>query len=110
MGKMAEMQRKLLEVRAALLLLSLSSAHLVRPLHVSCMASADGQTMMGPEAMGIQILNLDWWDDRVCRNFLFGTCPHLIFGNTVRSITTRSSPGPALTAENGPRPMPQDAL
>jgi len=39
--------------------------------------------MMGPEAMGVQVVNLDWWDERVCRNFLFGTCPHLIFGNTV---------------------------
>jgi hypothetical protein len=39
--------------------------------------------MMGPEAMGIKQQNYDWWDDKVCRNFLFGTCPHLVFGNTV---------------------------
>jgi len=41
------------------------------------------QQMMGPEAMGVQVINLDWWTEKVCRNFLFGTCPHLIFGNTV---------------------------
>jgi hypothetical protein len=39
--------------------------------------------MMGPEAMGIKQQNYDWWDEKVCRNFLFGTCPHLVFGNTV---------------------------
>ncbi|WVQ99690.1 hypothetical protein IAU59_006829 [Kwoniella sp. CBS 9459] len=52
MGRMAEMQRRLLE------------------------------QMMGPEAMGIQPVNVDWWSERVCRNFLFGTCPHILFGNT----------------------------
>ncbi|ODN72764.1 hypothetical protein L202_08199 [Cryptococcus amylolentus CBS 6039] len=52
MGRLAEMQRKLLE------------------------------QMMGPEAMGIQPLNLDWWNEKVCRNFLFGTCLHSLFGNT----------------------------
>ncbi|KAK4686541.1 RNA-binding protein Luc7-like 2, partial [Tremellales sp. Uapishka_1] len=52
MGKMAEVQKRLLE------------------------------QMMGPEAMGIQPINVDWWNEKVCRNFLFGTCPHLIFGNT----------------------------
>ncbi|KAK8864678.1 hypothetical protein IAR55_001930 [Kwoniella newhampshirensis] len=52
MGRMAEAQRRLLE------------------------------QMMGPEAMGIQPVQLDWWNEKVCRNFLFGTCPHLIFGNT----------------------------
>ncbi|WVR06769.1 hypothetical protein IAU60_003804 [Kwoniella sp. DSM 27419] len=52
MGRMAEQQRKLLE------------------------------QMMGPEAMGIQPVNVDWWSERVCRNFLFGTCPHVLFGNT----------------------------
>jgi RNA-binding protein Luc7-like 2 len=40
--------------------------------------------MMGPEAMGIKQQKYDWWDEKVCRNFLFGTCPHLVFGNTVR--------------------------
>ncbi|WWC62191.1 uncharacterized protein I303_104786 [Kwoniella dejecticola CBS 10117] len=52
MGRMAEAQRRLLE------------------------------QMMGPEAMGIQPINVDWWSEKVCRNFLFGTCPHIIFGNT----------------------------
>ncbi|WWC89012.1 uncharacterized protein L201_003929 [Kwoniella dendrophila CBS 6074] len=52
MGRMAEAQRRLLE------------------------------QMMGPEAMGIQPINVDWWSEKVCRNFLFGTCPHLVFGNT----------------------------
>ncbi|WVQ77860.1 hypothetical protein IAR50_007557 [Cryptococcus sp. DSM 104548] len=52
MGRLAEMQRKLLE------------------------------QMMGPEAMGIQPLNLDWWNEKVCRDFLFGTCLHTLFGNT----------------------------
>lgn len=44
---------------------------------------ADMQQMMGPEAMGIKQQKYDWWDEKVCRNFLFGTCPHLVFGNTV---------------------------
>lgn len=39
--------------------------------------------MMGPEAMGIKQQSYEWWDEKVCRNFLFGTCPHLVFGNTV---------------------------
>lgn len=39
--------------------------------------------MMGPEAMGYTPVNVDWWSEKVCRNFLFGTCPHLIFTNTV---------------------------
>ncbi|WVQ79671.1 hypothetical protein IAT38_001771 [Cryptococcus sp. DSM 104549] len=52
MGRMAEAQRRLLE------------------------------QMMGPEAMGIQPLNLDWWSEKVCRNYLFGTCLHTLFGNT----------------------------
>ena len=38
---------------------------------------------MGAEAMGHVVVKLDWWNEKVCRNFLFGTCPHLIFGNTV---------------------------
>ncbi|CCA73169.1 probable U1 snRNP protein [Serendipita indica DSM 11827] len=52
MGKLAEMQRKLLE------------------------------QMMGPEAMGITNTHLEWYDDKVCRNFLCGTCPHTLFTNT----------------------------
>jgi hypothetical protein len=52
MGRLAEMQRKLLE------------------------------QMMGPEAMGVSNANLHWQDDKVCRNFLCGTCPHTLFTNT----------------------------
>jgi hypothetical protein len=40
--------------------------------------------MMGPEAMGVANANLHWSDDKVCRNFLCGTCPHTLFTNTVR--------------------------
>jgi hypothetical protein len=40
---------------------------------------------MGPEAMGIATVNLVWSDEKVCRNFLCGTCPHTLFTNTVRS-------------------------
>ncbi|OSX65139.1 hypothetical protein POSPLADRAFT_1178795 [Postia placenta MAD-698-R-SB12] len=52
MGRLAEMQRKLLE------------------------------QMMGPEAMGVANANLTWSDEKVCRNFLCGTCPHTLFTNT----------------------------
>ncbi|KAL0946671.1 hypothetical protein HGRIS_012860 [Hohenbuehelia grisea] len=52
MGRLAEMQRKLLE------------------------------QMMGPEAMGVANANLVWSDEKVCRNFLCGTCPHTLFTNT----------------------------
>lgn len=37
---------------------------------------------MGPEAMGVANANLVWSDDKVCRNFLCGTCPHTLFTNT----------------------------
>jgi len=37
---------------------------------------------MGPETMGLQNANLVWHDDKVCRNFLCGTCPHTLFTNT----------------------------
>ncbi|KAG8899851.1 splicing factor [Tulasnella sp. 403] len=52
MGRLAEMQRKLLE------------------------------QMMGPEAMGTVDANLTWDSEKVCRNFLCGTCPHSLFTNT----------------------------
>ena len=39
--------------------------------------------MMGPEAMGVANANLQWTDEKVCRNFLCGTCPHILFTNTV---------------------------
>jgi len=37
---------------------------------------------MGPEAMGVANANLTWSDEKVCRNFLCGTCPHTLFTNT----------------------------
>lgn len=43
------------------------------------------QQMMGPEAMGVADANLHWSSEKVCRNFLCGTCPHILFTNTVRS-------------------------
>jgi hypothetical protein len=39
--------------------------------------------MMGPEAMGFNPPNLDWWNEKVCRDYLFGTCLHDTFSNTV---------------------------
>jgi len=38
--------------------------------------------MMGPEAMGTANANLHWSDEKVCKNFLCGTCPHTLFTNT----------------------------
>jgi len=38
--------------------------------------------MMGPEAMGLTVVNFGWEDERACRNFLCGTCPHILFTNT----------------------------
>ncbi|TIA85905.1 hypothetical protein E3P99_03853 [Wallemia hederae] len=52
MGKLAEIQRKLLE------------------------------QMMGAEAMGFKSLKLHFTDQQVCRNFLCGVCPHDLFSNT----------------------------
>ncbi|KAJ7905724.1 hypothetical protein B0H14DRAFT_2661308 [Mycena olivaceomarginata] len=40
------------------------------------------EQMMGPEAMGVANANLVWNDEKVCRNFLCGTCPHALFTNT----------------------------
>ena len=36
--------------------------------------------------MGVQPINVDWWDPKVCKNFICGTCPHDIFGNTVSGL------------------------
>lgn len=33
--------------------------------------------------MGVANANLVWSDEKVCRNFLCGTCPHTLFTNTV---------------------------
>ena len=52
-----------------------------------CEQGADGrQQMMGPEAMGVTNQNLVWSDEKVCRNYLCGTCPHALFTNTVRGV------------------------
>ncbi|TCD64539.1 splicing factor [Steccherinum ochraceum] len=69
MGRLAEMQRKLLEV-SNVLIARLSSL------------TFNVQQMMGPEAMGVANANLIWSDEKVCRNFLCGTCPHTLFTNT----------------------------
>jgi hypothetical protein len=46
---------------------------------------------MGPEAMGVANANLVWSDEKVCRNFLCGTCPHALFTNTVSTCMSRQS-------------------
>jgi hypothetical protein len=46
---------------------------------------------MGPEAMGVANADLVWNDDKVCRNFLCGTCPHALFTNTVGTVVLASS-------------------
>ena len=80
MGRLAEMQRKLLEVSESSL-----------PAY-SSMLTLD-QQMMGPEAMGVANANLVWSDEKVCRNFLCGTCPHTLFTNTVSLLSAYHSPG-----------------
>ena len=76
---------------------------------------------MGPEAMGITTVNLSWPDEKVCRNFLCGTCPHTLFTNTVRNCPACVSlplflmPSPLpfppyvtfLFLENGSRSLPE---
>lgn len=74
MGRLAEMQRKLLEVKKHARWYLAGTENVVQ------------QQMMGPEAMGVANANLVWSDDKVCRNFLCGTCPHALFTNTVSSL------------------------
>lgn len=52
-------------------------------IHRDIQFDARQQQMMGPEAMGVANANLTWSDEKVCRNFLCGTCPHALFTNTV---------------------------
>ncbi|KAL8293088.1 hypothetical protein RQP46_000782 [Phenoliferia psychrophenolica] len=52
MGRLAELQRKLLE------------------------------QLMGAEAMGIIQTDISMWDPKVCRPFISGICPHDLFTNT----------------------------
>jgi LUC7 N_terminus len=68
------------------------------------------QQMMGPEAMGVANANLVWSDEKVCRNFLCGTCPHALFTNTVRFTINSHIIAFADTVyriENGSRRVPQ---
>jgi hypothetical protein len=123
MGRMAEAQRRLLEVSHPSPFLASSASVLassnfpsrgilysipsrtqgdhytyprnhpdaLAPLwNVSLVLMLRSQQMMGAEAMGITQQNVDWWDEKVCRNYLFGTCPHVLFGNTV-SVECRVS-------------------
>jgi len=50
---------------------------------INCSLMLPLQQMMGPEAMGTVDANLTWDSEKVCRNFLCGTCPHALFTNTV---------------------------
>lgn len=69
MGKLAEIQRKLLEVTS--LLFSYTKVLIFN------------KQMMGAEAMGFKSIKLHFTDQQVCRNFLCGVCPHDLFSNTV---------------------------
>lgn len=44
--------------------------------------------LMGPEAMGVTTAKLHFTDDKVCRNFLCGICPHDLFSNTKVDLGT----------------------
>ncbi|PWO00277.1 LUC7-domain-containing protein [Tilletiopsis washingtonensis] len=46
------------------------------------------EKLMGPEAMGTATTTLHFTDDKVCRNFLCGTCPHDLFSNTKVDLGT----------------------
>ena len=66
---------------------------------------------MGPEAMGVSNANLHWSDEKVCRNFLCGTCPHTLFTNTV-SVLLLLMELPLIQpyrTENGPWRVPKVA-
>lgn len=65
--------------------------------------------MMGPEAMGITTVTYDWWHDKVCRNFLFGKCPHIVFSNTVSAFVNDGARGSS-RAEDGSGSMPKGSL
>lgn len=47
------------------------------------LSSAGRQQMMGAESMGIVTVQLSMTDEKVCKNYLCGTCPHVVFQNTV---------------------------
>ena len=44
--------------------------------------------MMGAESMGIVTVKLHFTDPKVCKNYLCGTCPHIVFTNTVSPTPT----------------------
>ncbi|PWN33714.1 LUC7-domain-containing protein [Meira miltonrushii] len=46
------------------------------------------EKLMGPEAMGLTTQQLHFTDDKVCKNFLCGTCPHDLFSNTKVDLGT----------------------
>lgn len=80
----------LLVWEAAALVLTLGrGAMLTRPLALP----PSSQQMMGAEAMGITTTQLSITDEKVCKNFLCGTCPHVVFTNTVSP--EQSSPPPS---------------
>jgi hypothetical protein len=80
MGRVAEAQRKLLEV-------SIQVRSLVKR-RTADIALALSQQMMGAESMGIITVQLEFTDEKVCKPFLCGTCPHIVFTNTVRLSLT----------------------
>lgn len=93
MGRLAEMQRRLLEVcarfgscctRPQAKHSTMNALPLPGGLLCYTLVIHLPQQMMGPEAMGTANANLHWSDEKVCRNFLCGTCPHTLFTNTVR--------------------------
>lgn len=63
---------------------------------------------MGAESMGIVTVQLSLTDDKVCKNYLCGTCPHVVFQNTVRPVCSSASPARQLgrlELERATRPL-----
>lgn len=46
------------------------------------------EKLMGPEAMGLTTQQLHFTDEKVCKNYLCGTCPHDLFSNTKVDLGT----------------------
>jgi hypothetical protein len=97
MGKMAEMQRKLLEVsqRAPVEskahgLFSISTRPPPRAFTAPSSISPTHTANDGPEAMGFQPPT-STGGTTVCRDYLFGTCLHDTFSNTVSSTPSASA-------------------
>lgn len=49
---------------------------------------------MGAESMGLIRVKLHFTDDKVCKNYLCGTCPHIVFTNTVSSCSMEGDRSP----------------